>query len=115
MAPDCVNCWLNSELTVPVEFAGFVTVMAWQPMVSEYVVPLPVHPFESVAFTTIGKVPVWSGVPERTPPLESVRPAGRVLDVENVAVPIEPLCVKVWLNAAFTVPVLVTGLVTLMV
>src|SRR5947209_2595983 len=100
---------------VPVVVTGFVTLITWQPMVSEYVVPVPVQPFESVTFTTIGKVPVCVGVPERTPPLESVSPAGNVLAVENATAPIAPDCVKVWLNAAAATPVVVAGLITLMV
>src|SRR5207248_388886 len=45
----------------------------------------------------------------------SVRPAGSVEAVENVVAPNPPVCVKVWLNAAFAVPVVVAGLVTVMV
>ena len=32
IAPLCVNCSLNGELTVPVVLFGFVTVIVWQPM-----------------------------------------------------------------------------------
>src|SRR5947209_20011045 len=114
MAPDWVNCSLNSELTVPVEFAGFVTVMVWQPMTSVYVAPLPEQPFASVAVTTIGNDPVCVGVPERTPPVESVRPVGSVEAVVKVTVPIVLPSVKVWENALEAVPAVVARLVTLM-
>ena len=76
---------------------------------------MPVQPFASVTVTTIGNVPVCVGVPESTPAVESVRPAGSVEAVVKVAVPNAPLCVKVWLNAVPTVPVVVAGLVTVMV
>ena len=69
---------------MPVVVAGLVTVMAWQLMTSVYVAPLPKQPFASVALTTIGNDPVCVGVPERTPPLDSDRPTGSVLAVENV-------------------------------
>ena len=76
---------------------------------------MPVQPLLSVTVTTIGNEPGCVGVPERTPALESVRPAGSVLAVVNVAVPCAPVCVKVWLNGASTVPVFTPGLVTVMV
>ena len=77
---------------------------------------MPVQPFESVTVTVIGNVPVCVGVPESTPLEARVRPVGSVpLLSVNVAVPIAPVCVKVWLKAAFTVPVVVAGLVTVMV
>src|SRR5947209_4258003 len=84
-------------------------------MVSVYVAAVPVQPFESVTFTTIGKVRVCVGVPDRTPAADSVRPAGRVLVVVKVAVALAPLCVKVWLKGLAAVPVVVAGFVTLMV
>ena len=110
-----MNVALNGASTVPVLVAGFVTVMVWQLMTSVYVAPVPVQPFESVTVTTIGNVPVCVGVPESTPAAESVRPAGSVLEVVNVAVPIAPLCVNVSLNGEPTVPVLLAGFVTVMV
>ena len=70
-----MNVWLNGVLTVPVVAPGFVTVIVWQPMTRVYVVPAPVQPFASVAVTTIGKLPVCVGVPERTPSAASVRPS----------------------------------------
>src|SRR5436305_324480 len=82
IAAGAVKLWLNAMFTVPLFVEGLFTVMVWQLMVSEYVAPLPEQPFASVALTTIGKVPVCVGVPERTPPLESVRPAGSVDVVE---------------------------------
>ena len=45
----------------------------------------------------------------------SVRPVGSVLAVVYAGVPSVPVCVKVWLNGASTVPVVVAGLVTVMV
>jgi hypothetical protein len=65
-----------------------------------------------VTFTTIGKVPVCVGVPERTPLLESVRPAGSGLVVVKTGVPMAPDWVKVWLKALAAVPLLTAGLVT---
>ena len=64
---------------------------------------------------TIGNEPVWSGVPDRTPAAERVRPVGSVEAVVNVAVPMAALCVNGWLNGELTVPVVVDGLVTVMV
>src|SRR5436853_2941951 len=80
-----------------------------------YVVPTPVQPWLSVTLTTMGNVPTTLGVPERTPLAESDRPAGSVpLKSVNVAVPMAPLCVKVWLNGAPTVPSVTAGLVMVM-
>ena len=69
----------------------------------------------SVTVTTIGKVPGCVGVPEITPLVASVIPDGKVLAVVNVAVPIALVCVKVSLNEAFTVPLVVPGFVTVIV
>ena len=69
----------------------------------------------SVATTVIGNVPVWVGVPARTPAAESVMPVGNVLTVLNVVVPTPPDCEKLWLKAAPAVPVFVAGAVTVMV
>ena len=45
-----------------------------------------------------------------------MRPVGSVpLASVNVAAPMPPVCVKVWLNGASTVPLFVAGLVTVMV
>src|SRR6266550_5882098 len=84
-------------------------------MTSVYVAPVPVQLFESVTVTSIGNDPFTVGAPESTPAVESVRPAGSVLAVVNVAVPCAPVCVKVWLNGASTVPVFTPGFVTLIV
>src|SRR5436305_899922 len=61
------------------------------------------------------KVPVCVGVPERTPALDSVRPAGSVDDVVNVAPPIAPLCVNVALNGEPATVADTAGFVTVMV
>ena len=57
-------------------------------------------------------------MPESTPAVESDKPDGNVpllsVKVAGVCVP-TPVCVKVWLKAASTVPVVVAGLVTVMV
>src|ERR1043166_1635904 len=80
-----------------------------------YVVPTPVQPWLSVTPTTIGKLPTTLGVPERTPLDDRVRPAGSVpLRSENVAVPMAPLCVKVWLNGEPTTPSVTDGFVIVM-
>src|SRR5205823_6321976 len=55
------------------------------------------------------------GVPERTPPLDSVRPAGSVDAVEKLTAPMVLPAVKVWLNAAAAVPLFVAGFVTVMI
>src|SRR5438270_6222600 len=116
MPPLCVKVWLNTAPATPLVTAGFVTVMVWQVIVSVYVGPVPLQPFESVALTVIGKLPVCVGVPERTPFDASVKPAGNVPPAsENVVVPTPPLCVKVWLNAAPATPLFTAGLVTVMV
>ena len=77
---------------------------------------MPVQPFWSVAVTVIGKLPFCVGVPERTPVTElRVMPVGSVPLFDHVIVPTPPLCVKVWLKAASTAPVVTAGLVTVMV
>src|SRR5438067_2595413 len=73
------------------------------------------QPLASVALTTIGKMPRWSGVPERVPLEANVRPAGSVLAVENVVAPMVLLAVKFWPKALLTVPVVVAGLLNVMV
>src|SRR5512141_861786 len=113
--PVCVNWTLNGVPAGSDVVAGFVTVMVWQLIVSVYVAPVPVQPLLSVTVTTIGKLPITVGVPESVPFVANVRPAGSVLAVVNAAVPCAPLCVKVRLKAASTVPVFVTGVVTVMV
>ena len=76
---------------------------------------VPIQPLESVALTVMANVPVCVGVPARTPAVESVMPAGSVLAVVKFVVPMPPDCVNVALNAAFAVPVLVAGALTVMV
>src|SRR5438270_527933 len=84
-------------------------------MTSVYVAPLPLQPLASVAVTTIGNEPFCVGVPERTPvALLRVMPAGSVEAVVYETVPMVLPEVKVTVNGALTVPVFVTGLVTLM-
>src|ERR1039458_1724594 len=92
-------------------------VSVWQPMTRVYVAPVPLQPFgESVAVTVIGKVPVWVGVPERTPPVDSDSPVGsEPLASVKFTVPFVPAAVKVWLKEAFAVPVVVKGFVTVTV
>src|SRR4029078_651292 len=114
-APVCENCSLNGAFTVPVAFAGFVTVMVWQLMVRFYGVPPPWQPFASVAVTVIGKLPVTVGVPERMPvEVSKERPAGGAPLSRQRTVPCAPLCVNCSLNAASPVPVALAGLVTVM-
>ena len=67
--------------------------IVWQPIVS-VTVALPVHPFESVTVTVIGKAPVMDVVPASRPPVESVIPVGRVPVSDQVVAPTAP----VWLN-----------------
>src|SRR5437879_3104329 len=65
--------------------------------------------------TVIGKLPVTVGVPERTPFVASVRPEGSVpVAMENMAVPMAPVCVKVWLNGDPAGPLETAGLMTVM-
>ena len=72
--------------------------------------------FPPVTFTVIGKLPVWVGVPLNTPAADKVRPVGSVPVFKlKVAPPTAPVWVKVWLKAAFAVPVVVPGLVTVIV
>ena len=87
IAPVCVNVSENGDPAATVALAGLVTVIVWQPITSVYVALVPVQLFESVTVTTIGNEPDCSGVPLSTPPVESVMPAGSVLAVVNVAVP----------------------------
>src|SRR5688572_20504444 len=97
-APLCVKVCEKAVPTVPVDVAGFVTVIVGQPMIRLYVALVPVQLCESVTVTTIGNVPVCVGVPESTPFAARARPAGSVLAVVNVAAPMAPVCVNVWLN-----------------
>ena len=89
--------------------------IVWQPITSVYVEPVPVHPLASVTVTTIGNEPVCVGVPDRVPFVASDRPVGSVLAVVNVVVPTVLPAVNVWLKAAFAVPVVVAGFVTVIV
>ena len=73
---------------------------------------MPWQPLESVTVTTIGNVPSSVGVPESTPAVDSDRPAGSVLAVVNVAVPIAPLWVNVSLKGEPAVPFAFAGLLT---
>ncbi len=104
IAPACVNVWLNAVPIVAFVVAGFVTTIVWQPIERLYVALVPVQRFASVIVTTIGKRPVCVGVPARTPFAARLSPAGSVDAVVNVAVPIAPACVNVWLNAVPAVP-----------
>ena len=45
----------------------------------------------SVTVTTIGKEPVWVGVPESVPFVARVSPVGNVLAVVKLAVPCAPV------------------------
>lgn len=108
--PDCVKLWLNATPAAMVLVAGLFTVIVGQLIMSVYVTPDPIQPFESVALTLIGNVPVWVGVPERIPAVESVKPIGNVLAVEKAIVPMPPDCVKAWLKNTPAVPVLLAGL-----
>src|SRR5258708_28687627 len=109
-----VKVWLKGALTVRVLLTGLVTVMVWQPITNVYVEPVPVQPLLSVAVTTMPNEPFCVGVPESTPAVDRVRPAGSVLAVVKVTVPTVLPAVKVWLKAVFTVPVVVAGVVTAM-
>src|SRR5881227_2781206 len=48
------------------------------------------------------------------PLVDRLRPAGSALDVEKVAVPVAPLWVKVWLNAAPATPLVTDGFTIVM-
>src|SRR4051794_32119852 len=85
--PACVNCSLKATPAVPVVFAGLVTVMVGQVIVSVYAAFVPVQPLSSVTVTLIGNEPPCVGVPERVPFAASVRPVGRVDAVVKTAVP----------------------------
>src|SRR4051794_1593615 len=115
MALPAVKLLLNATFTVPVFVDGLVTVMTWQLMVRLYEALTPKQPFASVALTVIWNVPVWVGVPERTPALGWEDPAGStpLLSV-NVTGAMALPAVKLWLKGTFTVPVFVAGLVTVM-
>src|SRR5437763_538216 len=92
-----------------------VTVIVWQLMVRLYVALVALQPAVSLALTTMGNVPLTLGVPESTPFVASVKPAGSVLEVVKVVVPAPPVFVNVSLKAASTVPVLLGGVVTITV
>src|SRR5258707_14401440 len=59
--PACVNCSVKATPAVPVLFAGLVTVITGQVMVSVYAVVLlsPVQPLPSVTLTVIGHERTW--------------------------------------------------------
>src|SRR5207253_1163324 len=84
MAPVCVKVCRTGARAVSVVAAGLVTAIVWHAIARLYVEPLPMQPLASVALTTIGNVPVCSGVPLSVPLAANVRPAGSVLAVENV-------------------------------
>ena len=115
IAPVCVNVWLNAVAATPLLTPGFVTLIDWQVMFRSYLPPVPVHPLPSVTVTMIENKPVCVGVPDSRPAADSVIPAGSVLAVVNVAPPIAPVCVNVWLNAVAATPLLTPGFVTLIV
>src|SRR5947209_7726417 len=99
MPPVCVNVTLKAVPAGPDVVTGLVTVMVWQAMTRVYVAPLPVQPLPSVTVTTIGNEPVCVGVPERTPAVDKLSPAGSIDAVVNVVVPIVFEAVKLWLKA----------------
>src|SRR5512140_97058 len=67
---------------------------------------LPVHPWESVAITVKPEVPAIVGVPESSPPEESVRPTGRLPEAKTkVYGAVPPVAERSWLYATPTVPV----------
>ncbi len=113
--PLSVKVWLNGAAATPLVTAGLVTMMFGQVICRLYVGLMPVQPCESVTRTVMGKLPTTVGVPERTPLVESVRPAGsEPLASENVAVPMAPVCVKVWLKGTPAGPLVTDGLVMVM-
>ena len=74
--------------------AGF-TVMVWQSMTSVYA-RVPKHALPSVARTVMGKLPVWVGVPEKTPVVGfRVIPVGSAPVTDHAMVPIPPVWVTV--------------------
>src|SRR5205085_2608404 len=92
--PVCVNVTaVYTTPAVPAERLAGLTVIVGQLIV---IVTLtePVQPLESVAVTVMGKLPVWVGVPDRTPP-ENVIPVGSVPVFVNVIAPTPPVCVNV--------------------
>ena len=98
---------------VPEVVAGLVSVIVGHGLITKvYVALFAKHPLASVAFTTIGNVPVTVGVPLNTPAEDKMIPFGNALTVLNVVVPMPPVCVNVWLNATFIWPVVTAGLVT---
>ena len=55
-------------------------------------------------------------MPLNTPAVDNAKPVGKVpVFMVKVDPPIDPLCVKVWLNTTPAVPVVVPGLVTVIV
>src|SRR5258708_34892916 len=76
---------------------------------------MPVQPCESVTSTVMGKLPTTVGVPDSTPLVENERPAGSApLARVNVAVPMAPVFVKVWLKGTPAGPLVTAGLGTVM-
>jgi hypothetical protein len=72
--PLAVNCWLNDDPTVAVKDVGEIVMVALQVMTRLKAFD-PVQPLLSVTCTVKLKVPAC-GVPESTPPEESVIPPG---------------------------------------
>src|SRR5438874_1312192 len=76
----------------------------------------PVGSALAVVKTTIGKVPCWLVVPARMPvDALTVKPVGSVALLDTLPIPTPPDCVNCSLNGEPVVPVLATGLVTVMV
>jgi hypothetical protein len=95
--PAAVSWTLYGVPTVPPGSVGGVIVIAGQEMLSVYP-RVPVQAFSSVAVTKKVAVVAAAGVPERTPPEESVRPAGSApLWSVNVYGAVPPDAVMVWL------------------
>jgi hypothetical protein len=71
------NCWLYAVPAVPFERVEGLTVMVGHVMV-RVTLTLPAQPPLGVAVTVIGKLPVWVGVPLRSPEFDRLIPVGKV-------------------------------------
>jgi hypothetical protein len=106
------NDWLYAIPAVPFGKVAGAIVIEGQAIVIEYVRE-PVQLLPSVAVTVKLNVPVTVGVPDTTPPVDSVMPAGKAPAVTAyVTVPTPPVWDNVWLYATPAVPLGIVAGVT---
>ena len=95
MAFECMNATEYGALALPDGMVAGFTVIVWQFTTSVYW-RLPTQPLPAVAVMVIGKLPVWSGVPNRVRVVAlKVSPAGRVPLSTQFIAPAPPVWLKI--------------------